>query len=132
MAKINKETLSRIEGMQYACDFAEKHGIEALKKEIAFRSNTKLPFTVDRQQVIDYQAYIKENVFSTLSLMSVLILREEFGFGSKRCARFVNKLRDNTEQLESKDLSWKDIYEAMIEEIGFDVNVNDEILNMEV
>lgn len=32
MAKINKETLSRIEGMQYACDFAEKNGIEALKR----------------------------------------------------------------------------------------------------
>lgn len=132
MAKMNKELMARLEGMQYAYDFAKKNGLDALEEEIKFRCNTKLPYTTNRQQVMDFQEMIKQRMLSTVALMSVLILREEFGFGSQRLKRFSDKFKDNTEQLQSGDLTWRDTYEAMVEEVGFGISIEDEVLDMEV
>lgn len=132
MAKMNKELIARLEGMQYAYDFAKKNGLDALEEEIKFRCNTKLPYTTNRQQVMEFQEMIKQRMLSTVALMSVLILREEFDFGSKRLKRFSDKFKDNTEQLQSGDLTWRDTYEAMVEEVGFGISIEDEVLDMEV
>lgn len=132
MAKMNKELIARLEGMQYAYDFAKKNGLDALEEEIKFRCNTKLPYTTNRQQVMEFQEMIKQRMLSTVALMSVLILREEFGFGSQRLKRFSDKFKDNTEQLQSGDLTWRDTYEAMVEEVGFGISIEDEVLDMEV
>lgn len=132
MAKMNKELMARLEGMQYAYDFAKKNGLDALEEEIKFRCNTKLPYTTNRQQVMEFQEMIKQRMLSTVALMSVLILREEFGFGSQRLKRFSDKFKDNTEQLMSGDLTWRDTYEAMVEEVGFGISIEDEVLDMEV
>lgn len=132
MAKMNKELMARLEGMQYAYDFAKKNGLDALEEEIKFRCNTKLPYTTNRQQVIEFQEMIKQRMLSTMALMSVLILREEFGFGSQRMKRFSDKFKDNTEQLQSGDLTWRDTYEAMVKEVGFGISIEDEVLDMEV
>ena len=118
--------------MQYAYDFAKKNGLDALEEEIKFRCNTKLPYTTNRQQVIEFQEMIKQRMLSTMALMSVLILREEFGFGSQRMKRFSDKFKDNTEQLQSGDLTWRDTYEAMVKEVGFGISIEDEVLDMEV
>ena len=75
---------------------------------------------------------IKQRMLSTVALMSVLILREEFGFGSKRMKRFSDKFKDNTEQLMSGDLTWRDTYEEMVKEVGFGISIEDEVLDMEV
>lgn len=132
MAKVNKEALARLEGMKFAYNYANKYGIEALKKEINFRGATNLPYSVDQKQVQQFQEKTKLRILSTVMLMSVLILREEFGFGTKRIERFSEKFKENTEQLESGDLTWRDTYEAMIEEVGFSVGVDDDILDMKV
>lgn len=132
MAKMNKELMARLEGMQYAYEFAKKNGLDALEEEIKFRCNTKLPYTTNRQQVMEFQEMIKQRMLSTVALMSVLILREEFGFGSQRLKRFSDKFKDNTEQLMSGDLTWRDTYEAMVEEVGFGISIEDEVLDMEV
>ncbi len=132
MAKMNKELIARLEGMQYAYDFAKKNGLDALEEEIKFRCNTKLPYTTNRQQVMEFQEMIKQRMLSTVALMSVLILREEFGFGSQRLKRFSDKFKDNTEQLQSGDLTWRDTYEAMVQEVGFGISIEDEVLDMEV
>ena len=132
MAKMNKELMARLEGMQYAYDFAKKNGLDALEEEIKFRCNTKLPYTTNRQQVMEFQEMIKQRMLSTVALMSVLILREEFGFGSQRLKRFSDKFKDNTEQLMSGDLTWRDTYEEMVKEVGFGISIEDEVLDMEV
>jgi len=131
MAKINKEALARLEGMKYAYNYACKFGLDELEKDIKFRGATNLPYSVDRKQVIDFQEETKERILSTVMLMSVLILREEFGYGRKRIEKFSEKFKENTEQLQSGDLTWKDAYEAMVEEVGFSLGIDEDILNAE-
>ncbi len=131
MAKINKEALARLEGMKYAYNYARKFGLDELEKDIKFRGATNLPYSVDRKQVIDFQEETKERILSTVMLMSVLILREEFGYGRKRIEKFSEKFKENTEQLQSGDLTWKDAYEAMVEEVGFSLGIDEDILNAE-
>ena len=41
MAKVNKEYEARMQGMIYACNLAEKEGLEALKNDIKMRGITK-------------------------------------------------------------------------------------------
>lgn len=129
MAKINKEALARLEGMKYAYNYARKFGLDELEKDIKFRGATNLPYSVDRRQVINFQEETKERILSTVMLMSVLILREEFGYGRKRIEKFSEKFKENTEQLQSGDLTWKDTYEAMVEEVGFSLGIDEDILN---
>lgn len=132
MAKINEVQRAKIEGMQYALDFAKKNGIEALEEEITFRCNTKLPYTTNRQQVIEFQEMIKQRILSSYALMSVLVLREKFEFTDEDIEMFSNKFKENTEQLMSGDLTWKDTYEGMVEEVGFSLGLDKEIINMKI
>lgn len=132
MAKVNKEALARLEGMKFAYNYAKKFGIEALEKEVEFRGATKLPYSVDRKQVIAFQNEMKNNILSTVMLMSVLVLKEKFNFTDEEIEMFSDKFKDNTEQLESGDLTWRDTYEAMVEEVGFSLRVDDDILDLKV
>jgi len=130
MAKVTKEQLARLEGMKYAYEFVKNHSVEELKKEIDFRGATNLPFSISKQSVIDFEEETKQRIISTVMLMSVLVLREEFGFGEKRIDKFSNKFEENSNQLLTGDLTWRDTYEAMVEEVGFRLNIDDEILNI--
>ena len=132
MAKMNKELIARLEGMQYAYDFAKKNGLDALTEEIKFRCNTKLPYTTNRQQVVEFQEMIKQRILSSVALMAVLVLEEKFKFTPEELNEFSGYFKENTEQLMSGDLTWKDTYEAMVNEVGFSLGLDDEILNMEI
>lgn len=132
MAKINEVQRAKIEGMQYALEYAKKNGIEALEEETKFRCNTKLPYTTNRQQVIEFQEMIKQRILSSYALMSVLVLREKFEFTNEDIEMFSEKFKENTEQLMSGDLTWQDTYEEMVEEVGFSLGLDKEIINMKI
>jgi hypothetical protein len=72
---------------------------------------------------------IQDNMLSTIMLMSVFVLRDEFGFGKERVKRFTDKYIENSKQLLSKDLNWADVKEAMEEEIGFKCELDDYFLS---
>lgn len=132
MAKINEVQRAKIEGMQYALEYAKKNGIEALEEETKFRCSTKLPYTTNRQQVIEFQEMIKQRILSSYALMSVLVLREKFEFTNEDIEMFSEKFKENTEQLMSGDLTWQDTYEEMVEEVGFSLGLDKEIINMKI
>lgn len=66
----------------------------------------------------------------TVSLMSVYVLRDNFGFGHVRTDRFIKKFNEYTESLVGGYVTWKEIAEAMTAETGleFHIRSNDENL----
>lgn len=130
MARISKEELARIQGLQRALEIAEARGIEGLREEVRLRSATKFPLKCDMKDVQEALEEIQDNILSTVLLMSVLVLREEFKFGKQRIERFSDKFKSNTEQLHSGDLTWRDTLEAMEQETGFTCNIDEYFLRM--
>lgn len=129
MARQSKEEQARISGLQRGLEIAEKEGIEGLREEVNFRCKTKIPLAWDRKDLGDAMQEIQDNMLSTIMLMSVFVLRDEFGFGKKRGKRFTDKFIENSKQLLSKDLNWPDIKEAMEEELGFKCKLDDYFMN---
>lgn len=129
MARQSKEEQARISGLQRGLEIAEKEGIEGLREEVNFRCKTKIPLAWDRKDVGDAMQEIQDNMLSTIMLMSVFVLRDEFGFGKERVKRFTNKYIENSKQLLSKDLNWADVKEVMEQEIGFKCKLDDYFIN---
>lgn len=130
MARISKEELARIQGLQRALEIAEAKGIEGLREEVRLRSATKFPVKCEIKDVQEALEEIQDNILSTVLLMSVFVLREEFQFGKQRIERFAKKFKANTEQLHTGDLTWRDTLEAMEEETGFTCDIDDYFLKM--
>lgn len=130
MAKVSKEEMARIQGLQRGLEIAEARGIEGLREEVRLRCATKFPIKCDMKDVQAALEEIQDNILSTVLLMSVLVLREEFEFGKKRIERYSDKFKANTEQLHSGDLTWRDTLEAMEQETGFTCDIDDYFLRM--
>lgn len=129
MARQSKEEQARISGLQRGLEIAEKEGIEGLREEVNFRCKTKIPLAWDRKDLGDAMQEIQDNMLSTIMLMSVFVLRDEFGFGKERVKRFTDKYIENSKQLLSKDLNWADVKEVMEQEIGFKCELDDYFIN---
>lgn len=129
MARQSKEEQARISGLQRGLEIAEKEGIEGLREEVNFRCKTKIPLAWDRKDLGDAMQEIQDNMLSTIMLMSVFVLRDEFGFGKERVKRFTDKYIENSKQLLSKDLNWADVKEVMEQEIGFKCELDDYFMN---
>lgn len=52
MARMNKEQLARLDGMQFALRIAEATGIGGLRREVQFRGANNVSLSVSRQELI--------------------------------------------------------------------------------
>lgn len=130
MAKLSKEELARMEGMSYALKIAKEKGIEGLEEELKFRQAYDVPLKISITELNKFADSFKYTVMDTVSLMSVYVLRDNFGFGHVRTDRFIKKFNEYTESLVGGYVTWKEIAEAMTAEIGleFHIRSNDENL----
>lgn len=93
------------------------------------KKKTKTPtynFTWDQIEDIKRKA-VKETVdrvsreaFERMMVLSLLVLRDEWGFGSKRMERFIDRLSELIEDVSEGRLSMDDIADALEEELGIE------------
>lgn len=122
------------EGMHYSLDFIKKHGIEAFEEELKFRRNTNVPLRIARKA---YEEAVEKEldrsrqcILETVLIVAVTCLRDEFDFGKKRVARFIERYNLKTACLmdpEISGLTWKDLQEYLKEELGLDMTINGQI-----
>lgn len=99
MAKLSKDELARMEGMSYALKIAKEKGIEGLEEELKFRQAYDVPLKISITELNKFADSFKYTVMDTVSLMSVYVLRDNFGFGHVRTDRFIKKFNEYTESL---------------------------------
>lgn len=108
--KINKEQQARMNGMQFALKIAKEKGIEALEKEVQFRTGGKefipLGLTEDLVKGVFMELLPEQssNLQDLIIVETCMALHDEFGFGPERLKRFANKLNYHTMCTTEKDI----------------------------
>ena len=75
---------ARREGMAYALKIAKTKGIEGLEEECKFRGATKMPLALPKNAIDECVLKIKENTIDTITILSAITLRDQFGFGYEK------------------------------------------------
>ena len=123
MSSRNKEMQARTEGMAYALKIAGQGGIEELEKEIKFRNLTGISLNLSRKDLNTASEKIKEMTMDTFTILTVAVLHDEFGFGEKRCQRFIDRMNKKAECMIDDFCTWDDYIRTIKEELNLELQI---------
>ena len=130
MGKLSKEETARFSGAAWMLRYVKEHGIEAAEKELDNRGIRHIPLAVKEKDLQEFSNREKKNTIATMILMSVMTLRDEFGFGFDRINKFIRRFNQKTECLVDGYVYWKDLQKTIQEETGLLVPLPDEFMEM--
>ena len=93
----------RADGMVYALGVVEKHGVEALRKDIQSRRLTFLPLELSVEWINDIMHGIYSKIISCYNVAVYDTLHELFGFGKKRLHIFDDGFNERVSILSTID-----------------------------
>lgn len=93
----------RADGMVYALGVVEKHGVEALRKDIQSRRLTFLPLELSVEWINDVMYGIYQKIISCYNVAVYDTLHELFGFGKKRLHVFDDGFNERVSILSTID-----------------------------
>lgn len=123
MNKMREYERGREDGLSLALRIAKEGGIEALEREIKFRGVTGIHTSLASKDLDKASEQIKEITLDTFTVMSVAVLHDEFGFGEKRCQRYMDGINKAAEYIVDGLATWPDYISAIKEEIGLDLRI---------
>ncbi|HIY02657.1 MAG TPA: hypothetical protein IAA26_12570 [Candidatus Blautia faecipullorum] len=123
MNKMREYERGREDGLSLALRIAKEGGIEALEKEIRFRNVTGVHTSLASKDLDKAAEKIKEITLDTFTVMSVAVLHDEFGFGEKRCPRYMDGINKAAEYIVDELATWPDYIAAIKEQIGLDLRI---------
>ncbi len=123
MNKMREYERGREDGLSLALRIAKEGGIEALEKEIRFRGITGIHTSLASKDLDKASEQIKEITLDTFTVMSVAVLHDEFGFGEKRCQRYMDGINKAAEYIVDGLATWPDYISAIKEEIELDLRI---------
>lgn len=103
MAKIDKFTQARNDGLARALQIVETEGIDALKKEVAFRRAIPVQFELKRKVAEQMLSESLKRMFGTLTTVTYKCLHDEFGFGKERLQKAEARITKDCEEIASVD-----------------------------
>lgn len=121
MGKVDEYTAGRMQGLLQARDLVRVGGLEELDNEIEFRNMTGINTALTRKELDKACDKIKAMTLDTMLVIGVATLHDEFGFGEKRCQRFIERVNLKADCLMSDMATWTDYIEMIREEIGIDM-----------
>ena len=93
----------RADGMVYALGVVEKHGVEALRKDIQSRRLTFLPLELSVEWINGIMHDIYSKIISCYNVTVYDTLHELFGFGKKRLHEFDEGFNERVSYLSTFD-----------------------------
>lgn len=121
--KINDYMAGREDGLLMALDIVKKGGVEALEEEIRFRNLSGIRMSLAKKDLEKATLKIKEQLLDTVTVLSVATLHDEYGFGAKRCKKFIERFNLKAECLVDDMASWDDYIQAIREELGIELTI---------
>lgn len=123
MNKMREYERGREDGLSLALRIAKEGGIEALEREIKFRGVTGIRTSLASKDLDKASEQIKEITLDTFTVMSVAVLHDEFGFGEKRCQRYMDGINKAAEYIVDDLATWPDYIASIKEQIGLDLRI---------
>lgn len=115
----------RNQGMEYALRIVETGGIEALKREIKNRGITGISLNVTHEELDRASERIKNQILDTVLTMSLMVLRDEFGFGHERLNRFKERFNFKTECLVDGYTTWAEQLDILRDEAKLELDIRE-------
>ena len=128
MGKLSKEEVARYSGANWLIEYAKKNGLEAAEQELQRRGARQIPLAMNKPDVERFEEYTKKNTIATVLMMAVMTLRDEFGFGTERINRFIDRFNNKTSCLCEGYVYWKDLQDTIYEETGVFIPLPDEFM----
>ena len=116
MSKQDYIMQGRNEGIAFCDKIAKEKGLEELHRIARQRKLVGLRTLIDPKDLDKDLINIKMQILDTVLIMSLIVLKDEFDFGSKRLDRFKKRFNDKTECLESGNVTWADMIEQIQQE----------------
>ena len=90
MNKMKEYERGREDGLDLALRIVRDGGIEALEREIKFRGITGVHTSLASKDLDKAAQKIKEMTLDTFTILGIAVLHDDFGFGQKRCQKFMD------------------------------------------
>jgi len=119
---MKKYNWGRNDGLALAMKIVKEGGVEALEKEIKERGVCGIHTNLTMRELEEAMVPIKENCLDTMMAMSVMVLRDEFGFGKKRIEQFIDRFSLKANCL-GEYVKWRDIVTQLEEETGVKITI---------
>lgn len=109
---------------------AKEKGLEELQRVTRQRNLAGLRTLIDPRELDQDFRDATLQILDTVLIMSLIVLKDEFDFGTKRLDRFKKRFNDKTECLETGNVTWIDMIEQVREEnnIKLDLRKNDVVM----
>jgi len=111
------------DGISFAARTINKGGVDALKKEIKFRNISQYPGRLSIKELNEGLAEIKAYLIKNMLVMSLMVLRDEYGFGASRLQRFKDRFMLKTDVLLDDYATWEDYEQILKDECGIEVEL---------
>lgn len=130
MSKQDYIMQGRNEGIAFCDKIVKEKGLEELQRVTRQRNLAGLRTLIDPRELDQDFRDATLQILDTVLIMSLIVLKDEFDFGTKRLDRFKKRFNDKTECLETGNVTWIDMIEQVREEnnIKLDLRKNDVVM----
>lgn len=119
--KQNDYFRGRQQGLDIACrvlkENGDTEGVKIIQEEIRKRGRMGISTAATTKELEEASAEIKICMYESFLCQTLMVLRDEFDFGQKRCKRFVDRWKAKEENLMDGLVTWKDQIQAVKEEL---------------
>lgn len=123
MSKMREYERGREDGLDLALRIVRDGGLEALEKEIKFRGITGIHTSMAVKDLDKASEKIKEMTMDTFTIMGIAALHDCFGFGQKRCQKWMDKFSEGADFLVDGLATWDDYIKSIKDTIGIDLEI---------
>ncbi|WP_418752247.1 hypothetical protein, partial [Frisingicoccus sp.] len=109
-ANYQKKMEDRVSGMVYAYDFAERHGLEALKKELAFCRATYLQMEISTEKCDEIMEDVFTKIYNAYNVAVYKVLHDKYGFAEKRLKEFTDAFNSVVDDIATTDCYGEMLY----------------------
>lgn len=109
-ANYQKKMEDRVSGMAYAYDYAVKHGLGALKKELQFRQATYLQMEVDTERCNQIMEDVFTKIYNAYNVAVYKVLHDKYGFAEKRLKEFTDAFNTVVSDIATTDCYGEMLY----------------------
>lgn len=113
----------RNEGIVFSVNIINEKGPDELIRIARQRKLAGLKTMIDPRLYERDLEEAKRQMLDTILIMSIIVLKDEFDFGSKRLDRFRKRFNEKSECLETGHVTWIDLIEQIQKENGIELQL---------
>lgn len=102
-------------------DGGEDRAAALIAEEIQKRGRMPVKLAVTSKEIEKGLDHIKLCMYETFLCQSLMVLRDQFGFGKKRCMEFIDRWNFKTDCMSSGLVEWADYVATIKAELDIDV-----------